>query len=95
MSDSPFPKLDWFDLVKGGATAIATAVVGVLVRLLFGRAMKGIDDALARLEKSNADQSGELKELRAELADCRAGILVLQTEIENLKAIPVPVGTPR
>ena len=94
MSDSPL-KFDWMDLAKTGATAVATTMVGVLVRLLFGRAMKGIDDSLKVLSDSNAKLTTQLEQLRGELADCRSGILVLQTEIEHLKSMPVPVGRPR
>lgn len=88
-------KFDWFDAVKTGATAVATAVVGVLVRLLFGRAMKGIDDSLALLAKSNVETAAELKGIRTELADYRTELAVLKAEMNHLKSLPVPVGGPK
>lgn len=94
MSDSPF-RFDLFDVLKGVGSVVASAVIGVLVRMLFGRAMKGIDDKLDRLEASNKNQTEELKGIRADVADCRTDIAVLNRDVDHLKAPPAPAVTPR
>ena len=76
-------KFDWTDALK----AFGGLVLTVAMRLVFGRAMSAIDRKLTALS--------ELKAIQDELAACRTDIRVLKDEVENLKRLPVPVGSPR
>lgn len=48
-------KIDWFDTGKSIGIGLISMVVGVLVRLLFGRAIKDLDEKLGEIPKLRDD----------------------------------------
>lgn len=52
MSD-PADKFDWLEGAQRVGLGLVSIVVGVLVRLLFGRVAKDLDDKLAQIPKLN------------------------------------------
>lgn len=83
MSD-PTGKLDWFDTGKSIGIGLITMVVGVLVRLLFGRAVKDLDDKL-----------GELPKLRDAVNDLRVEVAELKAKVDGFDDAPPPQPTPK